>query len=69
MNNADTALTAILVLSNVGFITLSLSLLYPKYIQRYQNKKKQREIQEKQERINETRQIVNEYLKELQKED
>ena len=53
--------TIISLIVNFGFIILSLSLLYPKAIQRYRNAKKQRETQ----RVKEIEGIVNSYLERL----
>lgn len=47
---------------NIGLITLVLSLVYPKLMQRYRNAKKLRESQ----RVKEIQKIVNDYLKSLQ---
>ena len=53
--------TIISVICNLGFIILVLSLVYPKLIRRYRNKKKVRETKEEQ-RI---QRIVNKYLDSL----
>jgi len=53
--------TIISVICNLGFIILVLSLVYPKLIRRYKNKKKVRETKEEQ-RI---QRIVNNYLDSL----
>jgi len=58
-------LTLFSIIINIGLITLCLSLVYPKAIQRYTNNKKRRE---KQREIKETqfiRRIVDNYLNEL----
>jgi len=58
-------LTLFSIIINIGLITLCLSLVYPKAIQRYRNNKKRRE---KQREIKETqfiRRIVDDYLNEL----
>jgi len=47
---------------NIGLITLVLSLVYPKAIQRYRNAKKLRETR----KVKEIQKIVNDYLKSLQ---
>lgn len=53
--------TQISLIVNVGFIILCLSLAYPKMIQVYKRRKKQRE-----ERLYTTiKQLVNKYLEEL----
>ncbi len=53
--------TIISVICNLGFIILVLSLVYPKLIRRYKNKKKVRETKEEL-RI---QTIVNKYLDSL----
>lgn len=53
--------TIISLIVNFGLIILVLSLVYPKLIRRYRNKKKQRETKEEQ-RI---KRIVIEFLEEL----
>ena len=53
--------TIISLIINFGLIILVLSLVYPKLIRRYRNKKKQRETKEEQ-RI---KRIVIQFLEEL----
>ena len=53
--------TIISLIVNFGLIILVLSLVYPKLIRRYRNKKKQRETKEEQ-RI---KRIVIEFLEQL----
>lgn len=53
--------TIISLIVNFGLIILVLSLVYPKLIRRYRNKKKQRETKEEQ-RI---KRIVIQFLEEL----
>ena len=53
--------TIISLIVNFGLIILVLSLVYPKFIRRYRNKKKQRETKEEQ-RI---KRIVIEFLEQL----
>jgi hypothetical protein len=58
-----------LIISNIGFFILSLSLGYPKGIQVYRKWKKQRETQAFEGRQREIHQIVDAYLKSLIKEE
>ena len=48
---------------NVALISLVLSMVYPKLIDRYSKRKKRRETQ----KVSQIRKIVRDYLKELQK--
>lgn len=52
---------------NIGLIILCLSMIYPKAIQVYKNRKKLRETQANKERKEFIRKVVIEYLEELQK--
>ena len=53
------------LVSNVVLGIMVLSLVYPKAIQSYKNKKKQREIQENKGREEFIKKVVREYLEEL----
>jgi len=52
---------------NILLIILCLSMVYPKAIQVYKNRKKLRETQANKEREDYIRKVVIEYLEELQK--
>lgn len=69
MTDVNTALTTILIISNVGFIILSLSLGGPRIRQVYHKWKKRRETLSYEVRQREIRSIVDEYLKELMDHD
>ena len=69
MTNVNTALMTILIISNIGFIILSLSLGGPKIRQVYHKWKKRRETLSYEVRQREIRLIVDEYLKELMDHD
>ena len=58
-------LTVISFILNFGLIILCLSLVYPKAIQVYKEKKKQRETLRDKERNDYIRKVVREYLEEL----
>jgi len=69
MTNVNIALMTILIISNIGFIILSLSLGGPKLKQVYHKWKKRRETLSYEVRQREIRLIVDEYLKELMNHD
>ena len=48
---------------NIALISLLLSMVYPKLVDRYTKRKKKRETQ----KVSQIRKIVREYLRELQK--
>jgi len=50
-------------ITNIALILICLSMVYPKAIERYRKRKKNRETQ----KVSQIRRIVREYLKELQK--
>lgn len=58
-------LTVISFILNFGLIILCLSLVYPKAIQVYKEKKKQRETQRDKEREDYIRKVVIDFLEEL----
>ena len=56
------------IIQNLIIISLCLSMVYPKGIERYRKRKKLRETQEEQRRQEEIRKIVVEFLEEIKKD-